>query len=547
MSLPAQTKTPQVRASIVFGSSGAAPSAAVRRVLLIGSMIAAAGIDTTINTSGSTTSTVNTPGGVATLDRATRVISPDDAASVTGRGSELHLATRAAYAQFRGAEIWVAPLTPHGSAVKASAVITPVIASAITAAHTLRVYVCGRFVDVAIATDDTISTIGRKIAIAINNERDWPVTATNDWDTGAVTISAKWGGPRGNALTVRAAFLTSTQTVDVLAASGVTVLGLTITMSGGTVDGGVYRFSGGANDDSVTALLAALATSKFDRICFAGYTVSGSASANLAALLTAIAARGDDQMADQQLVFGSVDAYGTALARAGALNGARAQWPASQGADDLPLEIAAQVAVARLFGDTVAGGAINGEASEPACNLNGLELATLRQPRDPGDLFDAPEVEALLQGGVTPLGPSPTRPGAMAVVASIVTRCTRDGAPDYSVYKTKDVTVPDWCRAEVVASLRNTYRGFNLVADSASGAPALAPKTIAPKQIEARIYALLKQYEARGILRDVTAHRAEISVTRNATNPRRVDFTFPTIPPTDFDIADGTVYQRQPE
>jgi len=107
--------------------------------------------------------------------------------------------------------------------------------------------------------------------------------------------------------------------------------------------------------------------------------------------------------------------------------------------------------------------------------------------------------------------------------------------------------VADWVRAEVVASLRTTYRGFNLVADVVSGAPPLAPRTTSPSVIEGRIYALLKDYEARGILRDVTARRDEVSVSRNVSNARRVDFTFPTVPPQDFDIADGTIYQRQPE
>lgn len=542
--LPTSTKTPQVTGAIIFGSSGAAPSAAARKILLIGSIIASA-LTATINISGSTTSTVTTAAGIAALDRATRVTSPDHAATLGGRGSELHLGAIAAFAQYRQAEVWIAPVTAHGSTISATAVITPTLGT--LAAGTLRITVCGRSVDIGIAADDTVSTIGRKMATAINEQLDWPCTATNVWATGATTLTAKIPGPRGNALTVRAALITSTATTEVLNGTAGTAFGLTITLSGGTASGGVYRFSGGANDDDVAALVATLSTQKFDRIVFAGYSVSGSASANLAALTADVATRSTSQMADQQLVFGSVETYGTAITRAQGLNAERAQWVCHPGADDLPIEIGAQVAAARLFGDAVAGGTIRGEASEPAGNLNGLELATLRAPRDPADLLDATETELALNGGVTPLGLSPTRPGRMAVVASIVTRCLSGAAPDFSVYKTKDVVVADWVRAEVVASLRNTYRGFNLVADVPSGAPPLAPRTTSPKTIEERLYALLKGYEARGILRDVTAKRAEVAVTRNATNPRRVDFTFPTIPPQDFDIADGTIYQRQPE
>jgi hypothetical protein len=51
MALPASTKTPQVRASIIFGSAGATPSNAPKRILLIGSKIGS-DITTTINQIG---------------------------------------------------------------------------------------------------------------------------------------------------------------------------------------------------------------------------------------------------------------------------------------------------------------------------------------------------------------------------------------------------------------------------------------------------------------------------------------------------------------
>ncbi len=134
----------------------------------------------------------------------------------------------------------------------------------------------------------------------------------------------------------------------------------------------------------------------------------------------------------------------------------------------------------------------------------------------------------------------------MALVSSITMRSLAGGLPDFSVFKTKDVTVADWVRAAVVADLQATYRGFDLVDNNPDGTPPLARKTVCPSQIAGRIYALLKEYERRGYLTEVTARKAEIAVTRNATNPRRADFTFPTVAPSDFDIADGTIYQRQP-
>lgn len=542
--LPLSTKTPQVRGSVVFGTSGSAPGDAPAKVLLIGSMIATA-ITTTMNLAASGTEVVTTAAGTAVLDRATRVTSADHAAALAGQGSELHQAVITALAQDRNAVLYIAPVTYGATPVKASAVLTPTIPVAI-AAGTLRVTVCGYSVDLPITASDTVATIGLALARAINAKRDWPVTAVNVYATGAVTISAKCAGPRGNALTLRAALITATDTVEVLDTTAKTAFGLTITLSGGTADGGVYRFANGAVDDDVTALLAAIGTQTFDRICFAGYRVSTSPSAN-EALLTAYAdALSESTQAPQQLVLGSQLAYATSITDSQALNASRGQWVDSPGSDEMPLSIAAAVAVARLLGDGQQGGLVEGEVANPACNLNGLELV-LRAPRDPNDATDGTETEACLNAGVSPVAASPARVGKLVLVASICTRSLVSGTPNFAVYKTKDVTVADYARALVVADLRRTYRGFSLVADAASGRPALTPRTTTPGSVGGRIYQLLKGMEKRGILRDVDAKRVEITSAINPTNPRRVDWSFPTVAPQDFDIADGTIYQQQPE
>jgi phage tail sheath gpL-like len=542
MPLAASARMPQVRASIVFGSSGTAPGAAPARVLVIGSRVPTA-ITATVNTASDASTDYTVAAGLAAYDRATRVTSPDDAATQAGRGSELHLGAVAAFAQYRGAEVWVAPVTPGSGATAASATITPTVSG--LAAGTLRVTVMGESVEFGISSSDTVSTIGRKIAQAINEQRDWPVTATNTWSTGAVVVTAKWAGPRGNAITLRLALVASNATTEVTDTTARTAFGLTITLSGGAADGGVYRLASGATDDSLAALLTAIAAQKFERIAFAGYRSGGSTTANLARITTAITAQSDDAMYDQQAVFGSVESPGNSITAAQGNNRERAQYVEHTGGDDLPLVIAAQVATARLFGDGSLGGTIEGEAARPAGNLNDLELATLRAPRDPADLLDPTEAEAALAAGVTPLRLSPTRPGRMALVSSITCRCLSGGVPDYAVYKTKEVTVADYARVYVVADLARTFRGFNLVNDDASGEPPLVARTASPSMVKNRIYGLLKDLERRGVLTEVDARAGEISVTRNVVNPRRLDFTFPTIAPSDFDIADGVIYQRQ--
>lgn len=542
MPLAPSARMPQVRASIAFGTSGTAPGAAPARVLVLGSRVAAA-LTATVNTSGATTQDYTTAAGLAAYDRATRVMSPDDAALQAGWGSELHHGAVAAFAQYRGAEVWIAPITPGGGAAFATATITPTLGT--LAAGTLRITVMGESVEFGVSASDTVSTLGRKIATAINEQRHWPVTATNTWATGAVVVTAKWAGPRGNAVTLRLALVTANATIEVTDGTAQTAFGLTVTLTGGTADGGVYRLAGGATDDSVAALLTALAAQKFERIAFAAYRVGGSVTANLARLTDALTSLSDSAMFDQQVVFGSVESPGNSIAHAQGNNRERAQYVEHTGSDDLPLAIAAQVATARLFGDGSLGGTIEGELARPAGNLNDLELATLRAPRDLADLLDAVEAEAALAAGVTPLKLSPTRPGRMALMSSITCRCLNGAVPDYAVYKTKEVTVADYVRRYVVAELARTYRGFNLVNDAPSGEPPLVARTCTPSMVRERIYGLLKEMERRGVLTEVDARRAEIVVTRNGTNPRRLDFTFPTLAPSDFDIADGVIYQRQ--
>lgn len=542
MPLAPSARMPQVRASIVFGSSGTAPGAAPAKVLVIGSRVPADRVGT-VATAADASTDYTTAAGLAPYDRATRVTSPDDAAVQAGWGSELHLGALAAFAQHRGAEVWVAPVTPGGGAAFATATITPTVGT--LAAGTLRVTVMGESVEFGVSASDTVSTIGRKIAQAINEQRHWPVTASNTWATGAVAVTAKWAGPRGNAITLRLALVAANATTEVTDAIARTAFGLTVALTGGAADGGVYRLAGGATDDSVAALLTAIAAQKFERVAFAGYRSGGAVSANLARLTDAVTARSDDAMYDQQVVFGSVESPGNSIAAAQGNNRERAQYVEHTGADDLPLAVAAQVATARLFGDGPLGGTIEGEAARPAGNLNDLELATLRAPRDPADMLDPTEAEAALAAGVTPLKVSPTRPGRMALVSSITCRSLSGGVPDYAVYKTKEVTVADYVRAYVVGDLARTFRGFNLVNDDASGEPPLVAKTASPSMVKNRIYGLLKDLERRGVLTDVDARVGEIAVTRNVVNPRRLDFTFPTIAPSDFDIADGVIYQRQ--
>ena len=75
----------------------------------------------------------------------------------------------------------------------------------------------------------------------------------------------------------------------------------------------------------------------YDRIAFAGYLVSGTASSNIGRVTSHAVSLSDSAQADQQVVLGSVDTPGASITASQANNSERGLWASSPGADDLPL------------------------------------------------------------------------------------------------------------------------------------------------------------------------------------------------------------------
>ncbi len=490
--------------------------------------------------------TYTTPAGTAARNAVVQAFSPADATAKWGAGSELAMDAAVAFRADPACSFWgIAP--PESGGSRATAVFTP--AGTATAPGTIRVFVAGRFVDVPVSTGDTPSVIGANVAAAINNQGTWPVTAQNVWDTGVVTVTSKHVGPRANYVSFRARLQSATQTLDVGAGalSGV-LFGVTTTLSGGTAAGGLYRLSGGTTDDDWTAAVAAVASVAFDRWAVPAYLVTGSPSANLARVSTqVVTAGGVGQQFAQQVVYGTNESYGNAVALAASLNDVRGQFPWLRFGDDTPGEIAAGDAAGRLAGDGALGGSLVGESSDPSANLNGLELP-LRVQITLADQPLGTEIESALHHGVSPIAPSAARPGFTALVAAITSRSTDplSGLPSLAVYKCKEVGVTDWVRASIVADLRTTYRGFKLVADVASGKPPKVPRVVRPSDVLARLYRLLKSYEALGYIVNVDATRSQLTAVINASNSRRLDMNIPCTPSQDFDIGGGQIRQQSP-
>lgn len=523
--VPSSRKTPGVNFNVVLGGSGTSAGAAPRKIILLGNMIESA-------LSGGSPS-FSVAAGTAALATPVFVASSDDAATLFGRGSELHRMTMAVFAQDPSATLYACPVA-EASGTAASVVLT--FATTANAAFTVRLRLCGEVIDVGVASGDTATVIAAAVADAINDNPDLPYTAQNS--TGAVTITAKHDGPRGNTLVVDAYFVSSTGAETRITTGSTTSSGATtgIWSSNGTI-GSELTLASGATQDTFANALTAIEPVRYDRIV--GACIE---STNAGRIVTHVNAQaGPTVQLLEQAVIGSTDTYANVVTLATGQNAPRLQ-VAWNHATAIPCwEVAAQVAAARLAGDASAGGSRVGEASDPAANLDAMELATVLMARVVGDQPTATEIENALNNGVTPVGVSGARPGYGVIVRSITSRSLLSGTPNYAVLDTSSVTVPDYVADTIRADLATTFAGCKLAPDSDS--PPTAPRVVTPSIVKARIAQDLIEMERAAILRDVTANLSLLAVEENALVPGRLDGEIPAEVIPGLHLVAGNVRQ----
>jgi phage tail sheath gpL-like len=176
--VPSNLRTPFV--AVEFDNSRAAkgPALLAYRALLIGQKIAA---------------------GTATADTIVQCTSEKQAATLCGRGSQLHLMARAWFRVNKSTELWLLVLADNGAGVAATKTIT--VTGPATAAGTISLYIGGELVQTAVASGDAQNSIATAIAAALTANGDLPVTAGAA--ANVVTTTAKNKGVAGQDLNVR--------------------------------------------------------------------------------------------------------------------------------------------------------------------------------------------------------------------------------------------------------------------------------------------------------------------------------------------------------
>ena len=511
-------KTPGINLAVILGGAGTSSGVAARRTLLQGNAILS-GRAGTLNALTSPQIAI-TAGTMTAAGSPTFCASADDAGAFAGRGSELHGMAISFFAQYPAGTLYIQAVA-DAAGTAASLVCT--FATAANAAFTVRIYACGQVLEVPVESGATATVIATAVADAINDADTLPFIA--QFSAGVLTLTAKCTGPRGNTLTCAFSFI-SAAGLETVITTGSTSSGAATTgiLSGGTQEGGEYFFASGATQDSWANALAAIVPTKYDRIVGAciDATNIGLLSAHLDALANVLVQK------RQQGVVGCIGTSAAAVTLATGQNKSRLQlvWHYNS---RLPIwQVAAQVCAARLIGDSVAGGLLVGEETDPAANLCGLELVSVPAQNTIADQPTSTEIESALNNGITPLAPSANRPGFVTVVRSTTTRCLSAGVPNFAVIDTSIVTSVDFVADGLQATLGTTYAGFKLAPNSADGLPPRSERTTTPDLIRAVIARELKLYEERAILIDVDANLPLLTVIASTVTPGRVDCVIPT-------------------
>lgn len=524
--LSASRKTPGIYLAVILGGAGTSSGDAPKTILLQGNFLA------TAITAASPALSV--AAGTMAAATPTFCASADDAGTYAGRGSELHAMAQAVFAQYPDATVYIEGVA-DGGGTAASLVNT--FATNASAAFTIRIYACGKVIDVPVASGDTPTVIATACAEAINDEDTLPFTA--QFSAGALTLTAKHTGPRGNALTCAFSFISAAGLETAITTSSTSSgAGTTGILSGGTQVSGEYCFSLGATQDSWANAIAAIASTKYDRIIAS--CIDSTNIDLLTAHLDSLALVTSQKR--MQGIVATVAAYATAVTLATGRNKSRLQIVWHYNSRIPPWVVAAQVGAARLIGDSAAGGRLVGEATDPAANLDGLELVSVTAQNTVADQPTATEIEGALNNGLTPLVPSVNRPGFVTVARSITTRSLASGAPNYAVIDTSNVTICDYVADDLNSFLASTYAGFKLTSNSSDGLPPRAPNVTTPNLIRAVIAQRLAEHEEAAIIKDTAANLALLTVTASAT-PGRVDCEIPCEPMPGLHVLGGDVRQ----
>lgn len=416
------------------------------------------------------------------------VLSADEAATLYGRGSMLHLMAKRHFAQAPVTPCYCIPLADHGSGVAATGTI--VAAGTATAAGTIAIFIAGQKVSVAVAKDDTAAAVATKIKAAIDAVLDLPVSASVN--TATVTLTSRWKGATANDIRIQRDLDTGDAATE--------PAGITLTLNA--------MASGAQNPDPTTAL------GLLGAIWFTAIACPYQDSVAIAAIEAAAETRSGAGVKRPFLaVFGYTGTRANFTTAVTARNSKFACWLPAEDSPALPLEIAA--CGAALYGAR--------QSSKPGAPMRGVKLVGIRAGQ-------AAQWTYAEQDAVVKAGGSTTRnseDGTVITIDLATTNKTNDqGVADESYrfaawlgnWQTKLYSLDTLLGSE-------PFVDATVVDDEATTGVEYA---ISPKVVKAAIIQLVDSlWVAYALTKERDSVVKGIVCEISATNPGRIDLMIP--------------------
>lgn len=413
---------------------------------------------------------IKSAAGTATANTPIQVFNESEAETYAGKGSELSLMARMAFATMRklqvGMKLWLVPLTaPSGVAN----VRTFTVTGTATANGDVVLRIAGRTIRVPVKVGDVAATVAASIKAAGDSYlSDLP--GTFSVASAVTSFTAPHTGVNQNAMLIEV-----------------------VSSVAGTTVAAAQSVAGTGSASIVTAL------DNLGARDYLGIALGNHLAQDLTDLGTHLDAMWTASKKRYRHAFlGETGTLGTATTLAAAANRKDVLVVAMEASPSLPGEIAAACAVMAQSED------------RPSYNYDGTELP-LYAPAD-ATVFEDAEIESALSGGVTPL--SVTDAGAVRVerlvtTKTLVSSIRFENLLDYS----NSATVAYYAR-QLDARLTRAISG-----QSVDESFLLDLRDIA--------FDVLKQGEDLGDLHHVDDHAAEIVVASHPSIPSRVLLEFP--------------------
>ncbi|OQS44028.1 phage tail sheath C-terminal domain-containing protein [Chromobacterium haemolyticum] len=429
------------------------------------------------------------PGGKTPAQTPVRILNGDDAAQQFGRGSMLHAMARAldaVKARYGLIDVYAVALDDLAAGVAASGSID--LTGAVTKPGILTAWIGGVRVRAAASLGDSNAILAGKLAAAINDNADLPVSATAA--AGKVTITCRHKGEAGNGMEVATAYYDEDALPDGISAVCLDLAG------------------GAGNPDLGAALAAVVEDWYYSIVC--PYTDS--------AALAALEADMDGRWGGMNMKTGHVFTAKT---------GTHAQlttWGAGRNSPHVSTwGLKGCPTWTPVMASAFAGVCEFNGAIDPALPLRSLEVPGVLSPRLK-DRFSRNERELLLRDGISS---TVVDSGGKVFLERVITNYQKSpfGIDDESLLRLETKWTVDYYRYAVRTRIALRFPRHKLASDGINVAP--GQNLVTPSVIRAELVALHRELEFAGIVEDTEQFKKDLLVVRSDSDVDRVNAVLP--------------------